>query len=193
MRRNFEKKASQTTNMIIGNSVDIVVNKCDSEIKADIVVSEFNSIRVWGQIKNCYGNPVSNALIKLIKVIKTCNGCKYEGVAHTISDCNGFYQFDICEDTSSNCYKILVGKSATGTERIVNDNNCNPCCKQCNPCSESSPKPMHETQSNNFCCDYTSCDDCTCCDNDSYDYCYYDYYDCPSIEEYIPYKDYVKN
>lgn len=162
MRKNYEKKTCEAPNMIHGNSVDIVVNKCDSEIKADITVSEFNSIRLWGQVKNCNGQPVANALIKLVKVIKTCTGFKYEGVSHTISDCNGFYQFDICDNLSCDHYKVLVGKSVYGSERVISDNDCA-------NCNNSSNCKCRETQQNYSNC-YSNCN----------------YYDCCELEEYIP-------
>ncbi len=126
--------------MINGNSIDVVPQGCDSEIKADIVVTEFNSVRLWGQIVNCHGQPVSSALLKLIKIITDCNGkCIYQGIAHTVSDCNGFYQFDLCVDDPCAKYKVLVNKSATGTERIIETGtgNCNACVDPgYTPCGE---------------------------------------------------------
>ncbi len=126
--------------MINGNSIDIAPQGCDSEIKADIVVSEFNSVRLWGQIVNCNGEAVSNALLKLVKIVVDCNGkCLYQGIAHTVSDCNGFYQFDLCVDDPCAKYKVLVNKSATGTERVIEDNtgNCNACVSPSyTPCGE---------------------------------------------------------
>lgn len=174
MRKNYEKKTCEAPNMINGNSVDIVVNKCDSEIKADIIVSEFNSIRIWGQVKNCNGQPVAHVLVKLLKVIKTCNGFKYEGVSHTISDCSGFYQFDICDNLSCNHYKILVGKSVCDPKKIVIDSNCDLCNNKCNKCTENNCRRIRENYPNcyNECCYY---DDIDC-------------YDCSDTEEYIPYE-----
>lgn len=113
---------------IVGNSVDFTINNCDSEIKADVVVSNRESVRVWGQIKDCSGKQVSYAYLKLIKV--TSDG--YVGVAHTITDCLGFYQFDICPCTDGTNFRLLVGKAATeGSERVISSGldgtNCNPC------------------------------------------------------------------
>lgn len=128
--------------MINGNSIDVKPQKGDSEIKADIVVSEFNSVRIWGQIVNCNGEPVPNALIKLIRVSKDNydkESCYYQGIAHTVSDCQGFYQFDINADSSKEQFKILVGKSATGTERVINPNTGN-----CNACSTNDYAPVSE-------------------------------------------------
>lgn len=126
------------------NSVDVCVKECDCEIKADIVVSEAKSVRIWGQVKTCNGQPVANALIKLLEVVNQSGGCEYLGVAHTVTDCKGFYQFDLCSDEIGCCYKILVSKAITGCERsICQESSCTPCedsrpsCDSCNPCAPS--------------------------------------------------------
>lgn len=117
------------SNAILGNSVD--VNLCnieDAEIRADVVVKQVKAKRVWGQVVDCNGTPMPNMLVKLVKVLYTGDTVSYQGVAHTIADCQGFYQFDICSDDKS-CYKILVNKSVTGGETVINTRgeNCNPC------------------------------------------------------------------
>ncbi len=124
---------------INGTSIDITPQACDSEIKADIVVNEFKSVRLWGQVVNCYGRPVCNALLKLIKITSDRSGkCSYQGVAHTVSDCDGFYQFDLCADDHCSKYKVIVSKTATGPERTIpyETANCNTC--QCNSCNGAS-------------------------------------------------------
>ncbi len=126
--------------MISGNSVDIAPQGCDSEIKADIVVDEYSSVRLWGQILSCGGEPIADALIKLVRVVYDCHGrCVYQGISHTVSDCQGFYQFDLCVDEPDAKYKVLVNKTAVGTERIieVDGGNCKACRKRgYTPCRE---------------------------------------------------------
>lgn len=124
-----------------GNSIDVQVKDCDCEIKADITVSEVKSVRIWGQVKTCKGQPVAHALVKLLKIVKKSCDCEYHGVAHTITDCKGFYQFDLCSDEMGCSYKILVSKAVTGCERTIHQE------KKCNSCD---------------CCN--SCDSCDCCD-----------------------------
>lgn len=51
-------------------------------------------IILWGQVKDCNNYPVPYALLKLVKVICTGVGTQYQGVAHTVSDYEGFYQLD---------------------------------------------------------------------------------------------------
>lgn len=133
-----------------GNSLDVEVNCHESEIRADVCVSEYSSVRLWGRIVNCQGKPVSNALVKLLKIeCSNDRGCghgnqcvNYTGVAHTVTDCDGFYQFEICccDNQADNCYRILVSKAAYGPERIIpiSGANCDPCdcdsSQNFNPC-----------------------------------------------------------
>ena len=119
---------------LLGNSVNFCVTEHDSEIKADIVVGSRKSVRVWGQVRDCNSEPVACAYVKLLKV--TPNGLV--GVAHTMTDCQGFYQFDICVCKDGCNYTVIVGKAATGEERIVSTGlrgtNCN-IPGPCNPCT----------------------------------------------------------
>lgn len=127
-----KNKLPQT--ITIGSSLEINIDPCScaSEVRADVVVSQFTSVRLWGQILNCNNEPVPNALVKLVKI--SCQGehKDYEGIAHTHSDCQGFYQFDICSDENA-WYKVLVGKSTTGKEIIVASNPNNNCSPHANP------------------------------------------------------------
>ncbi|MGL4737369.1 MAG: hypothetical protein ACRCW2_07960, partial [Cellulosilyticaceae bacterium] len=115
-----------------GNSIDIKLSRCEgAEIRADVIVEtiENNMVRLWGQVKDCEGEPVQQALLKLVKVCHSPSGSYYEGIAHTISDCEGFYQFDLCNCCGDECYKILVGKSYTGSERVISTGGGN--CRVC--------------------------------------------------------------
>lgn len=113
---------------VIGNNIDFKVDKCDSEIKANLTVGYRDTIRVWGQITDCTGKPVQYAYLKLIKLV----GNGYVGVAHTVSDCLGFYQFDICPCPDGTKYRILVSKaSEDGSEKVITKGNCDPC----SPCA----------------------------------------------------------
>lgn len=153
---------SSKYNIVSGNSVDLNVNYCESEIRADVVVSEYSSVRLWGRIVNCDGEPIANALIKLLKVKCEGNRVHYTGIAHTVSDCEGFYQFELCscDDHDDACYRILVSKAAYGPERIIpiSGGNCDPCDDSngypADPCKEY---PPIITPSNGSCCDKNNC------------------------------------
>lgn len=122
---------------VLGNCIDINLNqnltKNYSEIRADIPVTQYKSIRLWGQVKDSNNNHIPYALLKLIKY---SNGA-YSGVAHTTADCHGFYQFDLCVDDACE-YKIIASKSNTGAEYTMQGNGNCP-TNQYDPCSSSSP------------------------------------------------------
>lgn len=120
--------------LVVGNSIDIQLEKNDSEVRADLTVSRVDTVRIWGIVKDCDGMPISNALIKLVKPINKNGIMEYEGACYTVTDCSGFYQMDVpCSDSDSK-YKILVSKASVGYERII-------CCDNCNPCSPEPPCP----------------------------------------------------
>ncbi len=115
-----------------GNNYDICLEPSDCEIKANLIVSPAKrSVRIWGRVLDCNGRPVEGALIKLIKSVCCCGCFDYEGLAHTVSDCDGFYQFEVDPCDKSNAYKMVVGMAATGKERaIAEEGNCKNCARQ---------------------------------------------------------------
>ena len=125
---------------IQGNSTDLHISPKDCEVRVDLKVNRKRGIRVWGQIKDCENIPVSGVLVKLLKVINYCGKQDFVGVSHTVTDCNGFYQFELnrCDDSD---YKIIVSKDAVGSERTldVDDNDCEPCTNRPTPCPPSYP------------------------------------------------------
>lgn len=115
-----------------GNVIEFDVKKDDCEIRADVKVKSKKCVRIWGRVKDCYGKPVEEALVKLVKRVKKGDRWYFEGIAHTITDCEGFYQFDICDDDCKTSFRIIVSKAATGKERILDDDGeCDPCDNGC--------------------------------------------------------------
>ncbi|AOR24010.1 hypothetical protein [Clostridium taeniosporum] len=112
---NYLNNNNNNNSYLLGNSVNFSVNDNDNEIKADMIVQPKKTVRIWGQIMDCNGNKIPCAYVKLLKV--TPNGLI--GVAHTLTDFEGFYQFDICACKNGNKYTVVVGKAATGCERVV--------------------------------------------------------------------------
>lgn len=124
---------------ILGNSIDVKlknnITRNYSEIRADIPVTQYQSIRLWGQVRDTAGNPIPYALLKLVK---STNGHDYCGIAHTTADCQGFYQFDLCPDDGAE-YKILASKSNTGAELTMQGvGNCPPSQAGYDPCPDCS-------------------------------------------------------
>ncbi|SHJ46041.1 hypothetical protein SAMN02745163_02031 [Clostridium cavendishii DSM 21758] len=135
---------NEDSSYVIGNSVKFCINEFDNEIKADVTVNTRNTVRVWGQIIDCNGKPVPYAYVKLAKVC----GNSLEGVAHTITDCLGYYQFDVCPSIEGFEFTLIVGKASVGSERVISTGTegtaCNPYvapnCPSCNQCNHHSCK-----------------------------------------------------
>jgi hypothetical protein len=86
-----------------------------------------------GQVKDCDGNPIRCALVKLVKEVKKGTKVEFQGIAHGITDCLGFYQFDICipESNEKNKYRVIASKPALGEELSIETSACNPCKDPC--------------------------------------------------------------
>lgn len=129
-----------------GNAIELQLQKDDCEVRADVVVAKTSGVRIWGQIRDCDGYPIENALIKLVKITHYCGKVGVQGIAHTMTDCTGFYQFDIncCEVGAK--YRVLVHKAAVGRERVVPESAmiCNPCDVKppCPPVPPCPPAPL---------------------------------------------------
>jgi hypothetical protein len=119
----------ESCELVKGNAINVELNKCDCEIRADIKVERKHCVRIWGQVTDCFGKPVQEALVKLLKPYYAQGHIEYSGIAHTLTDCLGFYQFDVCYcDEDKTRYRILVGKPAVGSERTINEEGiCDPC------------------------------------------------------------------
>ena len=154
MYKNCDCNKSWECTTFNGNSVDIDINNCECEIRADVVLSEYKAVRLWGRVVNCDGKPIENALIKLVKIECDCNHEYYRGIAHTISDCEGFYQFELCNYDDKSRYKLLVNKVTYGPDMIVpiEFSECNP-CEEPNLCHDDSYKSQNLKYTTNKFCD----------------------------------------
>lgn len=119
-----------------GNAIDVELRPNDCEVRADVVVGRERCVRLWGQIKDCEGKPVKDALVKLLKPIWRFGKIEFIGVAHTMTDCLGFYQFDICPDEESTKFRVIVSKAVKGNERVIATGG-----GKCNPCDDSPRHP----------------------------------------------------
>ncbi len=120
--------------LIRGNAVNVEINKHDCEVRVDIKVERKHTVRIWGQVKDCFGKPVKDALVKLLKPVCKHGCIEFAGIAHAVTDCLGFYQFEVeqCDDEKAK-YRILVSKPTTGNDRVIYDDGiCDPCDKK--PC-----------------------------------------------------------
>lgn len=181
----IETQCRESSGSYTGNSIDIKLNKCEKvdEINADIKLNtnmnnNCNVVRLWGQVKDCNGCPIPNALLKLIKVEEYCGKCQYKGVAHTVSDCEGFYQFDLCYCDGNECYKILVSRTNSGGEELVlitGDGNCNVCNPNnpnlYHPCEPTNQRYKKMTSCNCNCYTQPQTPPYNCCNEQQNNYC----------------------
>ena len=59
----------------------------------DIRLPEDNRSVIYGVIKDCYGDPVCDAVVKLIEVVCECGKEERRPVGHTFTDCEGEFVF----------------------------------------------------------------------------------------------------
>jgi hypothetical protein len=139
MKYNYDINESHQST-IIGNSVDVSMRDvCHSEIKANIIVKELDTVRLWGQVKDCKGRPIANVTMKLLKY--ECG--EYNGIAHTVTDCQGFYQFDLPKKNPKAKFKVIASKANTGSEKVINSSSLN--CFNCDAdCSELEENDEHK-------------------------------------------------
>ena len=114
----------------------------------DIRLPEDNRNVIYGVIKDCYGDPVCDAVVKLIEIVCECGKEERRPVSHTFTDKDGefvfgplcankFYAIDIWVDNVKHC-KICTdckheGKCLKGVKLdCKHDFTCNkPCDKKC--------------------------------------------------------------
>lgn len=93
-----------------GKTADVEICQKDVDIRVDLVVDKKKVLRLWGQIKDNSGYVVENALITLLKPQYVRGEIEYFPIATTLSDCMGFYQFQIEKLEKNLTYKVNVGK-----------------------------------------------------------------------------------
>lgn len=127
--RGCEYEADRCCTMELG-SEDFVIGKDECEIRVDIVTERVRQVVViWGYVKDCGGCPVSGALVKLQQ--HGCRPQELRGIAHTFTDCKGYYQFDLMGDCGGK-FRVVASKSACGREHEGKD--CHHPPQTCDPC-----------------------------------------------------------
>ena len=65
----------------------------------DITIPEDNRNVIYGIVKDCYKEPVKDAVVKLIEVVKDCDEIERRPVSHSITDKDGEFVFGpLCPD-----------------------------------------------------------------------------------------------
>ncbi len=110
----------------------------------DITLPEDNRNVIFGIVRDCYKEPVPNAIVKLIEIIYD-NGCEEKlPVTHTITDCDGEFVFGpLCHNKS---YEIQIWVDNVKHVKICakcdsKDTECLKgvkldCCNDCCDCKE---------------------------------------------------------
>lgn len=94
-----------------GKTVDVDLKHSDCDIRLDLIVERKRISRLWGQVKDTNGNYVENALVTLLRPQYKRGVIEYFPVTTTLSDCMGFYQFEIDKLEKGLQYRVTVGKS----------------------------------------------------------------------------------
>jgi hypothetical protein len=94
-----------------GGNAEVEVKKDECEVRKDMMIKKRECVRIWGQVKDYRGCPVEGALVKLVKQVRKGPKCWLVGIGHTLTDCKGFYQFDLCRKEEGCTYRIIAGKA----------------------------------------------------------------------------------
>ena len=145
----------------------------------DITLPEDNRSVIYGIVKNCYQEPVCDAVVKLVEVVCECGKEERRPVSHTFTDKNGefvfgplcpnrFYEIEIWVDEVKHC-KICTkaerdGKCLKGVKLDCKKEDYKPCHKDDCDCKKDEHKPCYEDDCHKK--------DCKPCHKDEYDECH---------------------
>ena len=156
----------------------------------DITLPEDNRTVIYGIVKDCYQEPVCNAVVKLVEVVCECGKEERRPVSHTFTDedgefvfgplcANRFYEIEIWVDQVKHC-KVCTkaereGKCLKGIKLDCKKEDCKPCypekcdkhcddkcAKDCKHCDDKCDKDCKDE-------DYKHCEEKH--DNDCKDEC----------------------
>jgi len=107
----------------------------------EITLPEDNRSVIYGIVKDCYQDPVADAVVKLVEVVCDCGKEERRPVSHTFTDENGefvfgplcanrFYEIQIWVDNVKHC-KVSTkcehdGKCLRGIKLDNSENGCKP-------------------------------------------------------------------
>lgn len=98
-------------NYIKGTTTDLEINNNNnSDIRLDFIIEKKYLSKLWGQVKDTDGKCVEDAFVILLKPKYIKGIVEYFPIATTVSDCMGFYQFEIDSLEKGLKYRVSVGK-----------------------------------------------------------------------------------
>ena len=117
----------------------------------DITLPEDNRTVIYGVVKDCYQEPVCDAVVKLVEVVCECGKEERRPVSHTFTDkegefvfgplcANRFYEIEIWVDRVKHC-KVCTkvehdGDCLKGIKMDCKKGNHKPCHKEDKECCE---------------------------------------------------------
>lgn len=132
----------------------------------EIRLPEDNRNVIYGVVKDCYGDPVKDAVVKLIEVVYECGKDERRPVSHTITDKDGEFVFGpLC---ANKVYEIQIW-----VDRVKHCKVCTECkregkclkgvkmdCKHDCKCDKPCDKPCLRSEvssSSSDCCSSSEC------------------------------------
>lgn len=106
-----------------GNGIDLEPNKKNCVVSSPIIIEGERSVKLWGQVKDCYGHSVENVMVKLLKPVSQDGNIEYVGVAQTTTDSLGFYEFYLSRDNENTKLIVIASKASSGNGRTIDENS----------------------------------------------------------------------
>lgn len=124
----------------------------------EIRLPEDNRNVIYGVVKDCYGDPVCDAVVKLIEVVCDCGKDERRPVSHTFTDKEGEFVFGpLC---ANKFYEIQIW-----VDEVKH-------CKICTECKKEERKCLKGVKldcKHDFkCCKPEHKDECKCCPKDDH-------------------------
>lgn len=127
----------------------------------DITLPEDNRTVIYGIVKDCYQDPVKDAVVKLVEVVCECGEEERRPVSHTFTDKNGEFVFGpLC---ANKFYEIQIW-----VDEVKHCKICTECKKEERKCLKGVKldckhdfkccKPEHKDE----------CKECKCCHKDEH-------------------------
>ena len=91
-------------------TLDIELQSIESEIQLDITLEEKQVSKIWGRIVDSNHKPVEDAIVTLLRPEYANFKLEYIKVNITLSDNDGFYEFEINESNKNVNYVVSVEK-----------------------------------------------------------------------------------
>lgn len=103
---NVEKEIIKSSN---GGVLEFTIMPGDCEVKGDLVVAEKDTLRIWGEVKDCKNYPQNGVLVTLLRPEYINGKCEYVAECSTYTNSIGYYQFQMDIMGGDTNYKVAVG------------------------------------------------------------------------------------